>query len=203
MHWMRVKKTGDPGPVGKMPQLGRPRPKKLDFDHGTAQGYNYHKCRCDRCRTWAREYHVAHRLKQAEQLTANHGTSGYNYGCRCDVCKAAAKANAARMYVRHREALIANAMKQNAKRRARIRGGGAFVVSERDEARLLRRFDGLCAYCRENDACEIDHVVPISRGGRHSIGNLLPACFDCNRSKLDKFVVEWRAGRKRPRVASC
>lgn len=37
-----------------------------------------------------------------------------------------------------------------------------------------------------------DHVVPIRRGGRHSIGNLLPSCNRCNLSKAAKLLVEWR-----------
>ena len=38
-------------------------------------------------------------------------------------------------------------------------------------------------------------IMPIIRGGRHSIGNLLPACGSCNSSKGAKLLVEWRASK--------
>ena len=49
-----------------------------------------------------------------------------------------------------------------------------------------------CSYCGASGKIEIDHVVPISKGGRNSEGNLVPACATCNKSKSDKFVMEWK-----------
>jgi 5-methylcytosine-specific restriction endonuclease McrA len=60
----------------------------------------------------------------------------------------------------------------------------------RDNLTILEWFDTLryygfsCAYCRDRYA-ELDHFVPVSRGGATTIGNSVPACFDCNRSKHD------------------
>ena len=34
-------------------------------------------------------------------------------------------------------------------------------------------------------AWEIDHSVPISRGGTNRLNNLVPSCISCNRSKQD------------------
>jgi 5-methylcytosine-specific restriction endonuclease McrA len=39
---------------------------------------------------------------------------------------------------------------------------------------------------------EMDHVVPLSRRGRHSIGNVVLACPACNNSKGRRYLVEWR-----------
>lgn len=61
-----------------------------------------------------------------------------------------------------------------------------------DWDRLVARFDGCCAYCGERKDLTLDHVVPVSRGGRHAAGNFLPACVSCNSSKNDKFLAEWR-----------
>lgn len=91
----------------------------------------------------------------------------------------------------HAKALARN---NTARRRARIDGGGAFQVSEKDLVRIASRFDG-CAYCENGKLEEWDHIVPISRGGRHSIGNLAPSCRDCNRSKSHRTVTEWRSGK--------
>lgn len=49
-----------------------------------------------------------------------------------------------------------------------------------------------CVYCGSNEQIEIDHIQPLNRGGRHSIGNLVPACLKCNRSKKDLWLMEWR-----------
>lgn len=81
------------------------------------------------------------------------------------------------------------------RRRARIKGNGTYVVTPRDLSRALARHDHACAYCR----CPLtpktitwDHIIPISRGGRHSIGNLAPACKPCNSAKRDRSSYEWR-----------
>ncbi|HAT1242480.1 TPA: HNH endonuclease [Corynebacterium striatum] len=38
----------------------------------------------------------------------------------------------------------------------------------------------------------LDHVVPLSRGGKNTIGNALPACQSCNSSKHSKLLAEWK-----------
>lgn len=50
-----------------------------------------------------------------------------------------------------------------------------------------------CAYCR-GPAETIDHVLPRSRGGRHSWENVVAACGRCNHTKGDKTPAElgWR-----------
>jgi len=48
-----------------------------------------------------------------------------------------------------------------------------------------------CAYCGATGDMSIDHVVPLSRGGKHEIENLLPACRSCNSSKGAKLLEEW------------
>lgn len=85
-----------------------------------------------------------------------------------------------------------------ARRRARRLQNGDFSVKSGDLARAYNRHQGRCAYCNKHIAwedVEWDHIVPISRGGSHSIGNLAPSCNPCNRSKAWKFITEWRMGR--------
>lgn len=52
-----------------------------------------------------------------------------------------------------------------------------------------------CHYCRTTQALTVDHVVPVSKGGRDVVSNLVPACRTCNSQKrgkdYDEFV-EWR-----------
>lgn len=49
-------------------------------------------------------------------------------------------------------------------------------------ARVLRRDRNTCVYC-EAPATEVDHVVPVSRGGTHALDNLVAACSQCNAEK--------------------
>jgi hypothetical protein len=62
-----------------------------------------------------------------------------------------------------------------------------------DWQRLVNRYHHCCAYCGKYAPCiEQDHVIPRVRGGKHTIGNLLPACPSCNRRKNSSLLVEWR-----------
>lgn len=83
---------------------------------------------------------------------------------------------------------------QHENRRARKVGNpGSVTISARDWTRLCRRYAGACAYCGLTPAkLVMDHVVPLSKGGRHGIGNVLPACATCNGSKAAKLLAEWR-----------
>lgn len=51
-----------------------------------------------------------------------------------------------------------------------------------------------CYYCQlplERSEVTMDHVVPMSRGGRSTPGNLVPACKSCNLQKRSLTAVEW------------
>lgn len=48
-----------------------------------------------------------------------------------------------------------------------------------------------CQYCGcsgDDVRLEIDHIIPVSRGGVSDIRNLVTACEACNRSKSDKLI---------------
>ena len=73
---------------------------------------------------------------------------------------------------------------------------------ERERARELRAAqwwkrriaDGVCYYCRRRvgiRALSMDHIVPLSRGGRSVRGNVVPACKNCNSRKQSMLPVEW------------
>jgi 5-methylcytosine-specific restriction endonuclease McrA len=62
-------------------------------------------------------------------------------------------------------------------------------------SRFVRMRKKPCVYCGAVEKIEIDHVVPLYRGGSNSEGNLVPACASCNRSKGYKFVMEWKLKR--------
>ena len=69
---------------------------------------------------------------------------------------------------------------------------GSVGVAERDWLRMKNRYEQRCAYCGDKAPLHMDHVIPLVRGGRHAIGNVLPACKSCNSSKSARFISEWK-----------
>ncbi len=54
-----------------------------------------------------------------------------------------------------------------------------------------------CAYCGATDrALQRDCVLPISRGGRYTLENVVPACGSCNASKCNDEVTSWLRRKK-------
>lgn len=56
----------------------------------------------------------------------------------------------------------------------------------------LREAWGGCAYCGATGGpLQRDCVLPISRGGRYTLANVVPACRPCNTSKCNDEVTAW------------
>ena len=78
----------------------------------------------------------------------------------------------------------------------------ADVRREREKSRELRRSRwwqnrlamGRCHYCGGHFSTEdltMDHLVPVSRGGKASRNNVVPACKECNSRKSYLLPIEW------------
>lgn len=83
-----------------------------------------------------------------------------------------------------------------ARRRARrVAASGSDLTDA--EWILIRDAWGRCAYCgRAGLALQKDCVLPISRGGRYTIDNVVPACGSCNASKCNAEVTSWMRRRR-------
>ena len=77
------------------------------------------------------------------------------------------------------------------------------LKQERQKARELRHSPwwkrrcakGRCHYCGSRmPAAELtmDHIVPISRGGKSTKGNVAPCCKECNNAKKQLLPMEWK-----------
>jgi 5-methylcytosine-specific restriction endonuclease McrA len=75
------------------------------------------------------------------------------------------------------------------KRRTKKKDSGTFYITKKEISRLYSR---PCFFCGSVERIHLDHIVPIAKGGRHSIGNLQPLCYKCNISKGSKFFYEWK-----------
>lgn len=56
--------------------------------------------------------------------------------------------------------------------------------------RLYRRDDSQCVYCGSKKSLTIDHVLPKSRGGKNTWGNLVTCCNPCNIKKGNRTPDE-------------
>ena len=50
---------------------------------------------------------------------------------------------------------------------------------------------GACAYYGSVEPLQRDCVQPLSRGGRYTLTNIVPACRSCNASKSNDEVTSW------------
>lgn len=48
---------------------------------------------------------------------------------------------------------------------------------------ILTTYNHRCAYCGSTEQLTQDHYFPISKGGIHAKGNVVPACLTCNMKK--------------------
>lgn len=82
--------------------------------------------------------------------------------------------------------------------RGRSAGVGGSIAAD-DVRHHLHSQKGRCYWCGTPvaDAFEIDHVVPLSRGGPNEPDNIVVSCTPCNRSKGNKLPEEWQGLRGR------
>lgn len=99
-----------------------------------------------------------------------------------------------RYYHRHKGNKSWLVRSRNRKDKMRANGGH---VSTADWQSILDHFDGKCAKCGSADNVHMDHVVPISRGGKHSPSNIQPLCRTCNLQKYTK-TEDYRGKMYRP-----
>ncbi len=56
----------------------------------------------------------------------------------------------------------------------------------RDMRKVLINKDSFCAKCKKNHSLTIDHIVPITKGGKNEKSNLQILCRSCNLLKSNK-----------------
>ena len=76
-------------------------------------------------------------------------------------------------------------------RKAKQRGSTALMLTPDQLWRRWLQFDHRCAYCGVDGDLQVEHVIPISKGGEHHLGNIVPACQRCNYSKRSAPAEKW------------
>jgi 5-methylcytosine-specific restriction endonuclease McrA len=93
----------------------------------------------------------------------------------------------------YRSRVLARAKNTKAKRKG---AEGKFTAE--DVERIYQSQSGLCVGCGADlsASCQIDHKIPLSRGGSNWPSNLQLLCQPCNRSKGNKLPNEWADPRR-------
>jgi 5-methylcytosine-specific restriction endonuclease McrA len=80
---------------------------------------------------------------------------------------------------------------RSARKRKRRMGRVEHDLSE-EQWTVLKASWGGCAYCGESGRpLQRDCVLALSRGGRYTLDNIVPACGSCNASKCNDEVTGW------------
>ena len=80
------------------------------------------------------------------------------------------------------------------RRKARLKGNVLIQIKPYAIRSRYAEFDNCCAYCGKQHKAmdlEIEHFVPISKGGTHVLSNIVPACKSCNSSKTYHDAKAW------------
>jgi 5-methylcytosine-specific restriction endonuclease McrA len=84
-------------------------------------------------------------------------------------------------------------------KRAQAGEGSRVAFDDAVKRELFRKQNGLCPCCgksiRSATLGEVDHMIPLARGGKHDARNFMLTHRQCNKEKHNKTLVEhwnWR-----------
>jgi hypothetical protein len=163
------------------------RLRKGKLTHGTAIGYEI-GCRCEKC---SASHSVAQKNRLSKKKSSPlaehlHGSrTGYAYGCRCPQCKLAIS-----------EYLKKRGLDPEIRKRISIKASARRKVYIRCEDKMTLK---LLELQYRPSGYEVDHTVPISKGGEHLPKNLKYLSQKDNRKKHNNEsyvckdpVIEWK-----------
>lgn len=99
--------------------------------------------------------------------------------------KAWRKSEAGRLWHKNHDQI-----KRATKLNATVNPGGILTFIAKVRATKAVR----CYYCEKpfsGKSVHFDHIIPLSKGGAHSIENLCVSCPHCNQTKFNKPIQEW------------
>ena len=93
--------------------------------------------------------------------------------------------------------VVSRSRHARAARRRRARVAAADNDLTTAEWASIRDAWAACAYCGAiGEPLQRDCILPISRGGRYTLANVVPACRSCNASKCNDEVTSWMRRRR-------
>lgn len=99
--------------------------------------------------------------------------------------------------LRTRDRDKANASKRASEATRRARKAKAICkVKKTDYENLSKILGSNCLCCGSSENIQWDHVVPLAKGGEHSVNNLQPLCRKCNEKKQAN-IADYRTGQQK------
>jgi hypothetical protein len=210
MHYARLRANGDPN----ITQRERDKICKVEGCEGKHQGLGYCQKHLTRIKRNGRLELIkpfydnencliegCNKIKHGKGYCANHYRSLFLYGdplyveknkpegCTINGCEGEhhAYGYCKQHYYR------SDQMKLFAqKRRANIKHAPINNFTKKDWNNCLNQFNNQCAYCgKKAKKLTVEHVVPVSQGGAHTLMNIVPSCKNCNSKKHTKVFEEW------------
>ena len=133
---------------------------------------------------------------ETKELTEFHKDKSKKHGrdSKCKVCtKQYYQAKREHILERHRQHYRENREAYNARKQKRL-ALKRDAAGNATAADIQARFDyhgNRCYYCGCDGKMQIEHRIPLSRGGTHYPANIVPACEHCNKSKGAKTEKEF------------
>jgi len=160
-----------------------------DFPHGEVRGYKK-GCRCTACSV-ARSKYDKTRIDHIDKTATDypHGTRlGARNGCKCNPCLDAKRIHE-KSYLKERSKTVPE-FKAWRRTQARINQANRRAqekLTEEDKPIVSLIYD-ICP-----DGYEVDHIIPLSKGGRHAPDNLQYLTHDDNIRKGNRDI-DYSAG---------
>lgn len=142
--------------------------------------------RCSKCKNTKsrKEFH--------NQSASKDGLNAWCKTCMKEYCKGRDYGDRSTYYKKWVNTKEGRAVKRANNRRRRALQHSAETDNhniEELEAHIVS-LGGVCFYCG-SDWSQIDHVVPLVRGGSDTLFNLVPSCAECNQKKGAKTADEF------------
>ena len=137
----------------------------------------YYKADPEKFRARRRDYH-------ARNMTLERQKSLCNFYARIDHYRAKARAWRAAHLERARASVCAYIKANSARLRSRKDSALINDLTVKQWQKIKEHYGYRCVYChRQFKQLTQDHITPLSKGGDHTLTNIVPACRSCNSRK--------------------
>lgn len=172
--------NADPGVAKRCRRCGESKPATTDYFFAQKRGAHGVASKCKPC------------VMAEKDRAASLAYAKIWYRERAEQIQSARRDRALREPEKHRAMKAAHTRN----RRARISGNGG-SHSPDDVAAQLQSQNNRCWWCNKklDKKFEVDHRIPVSRGGPNDPSNLVVSCWPCNRSKGKRMPWEMDAPR--------
>ena len=153
-----------------------------------------HICYCKECyNAWKRERYKKHREKEINRVVEYNRKNYEDFKKKLSEYRKKPEWKEARKEweSKNKDKVYIYSANKNSKRRASISNSEGIKTKDWESKKAM--FNYKCAYCGvSSKKLQMDHVVPLSKGGSHSIDNVVPCCADCNNKKNAKDEFDFR-----------